>query len=70
MINVRVNNLTAQTVGYHQVPALPRTGDGIFFSRGHTFTNRFEVVDVAFREMASGLPLEIEIFVLERPPAP
>jgi hypothetical protein len=67
MVEVRLNNLTKQFVGYHQLSELPRSGDGIFIAKGNQYGDRLQVVDVTFRQPAPNSPFEIEVFVIERP---
>ena len=45
MIDVRVNNLTRQNVGYYRFPVVPRVGEGIIIVRDGDYSDRLEVVD-------------------------
>ena len=69
MVEVRLNNLTHKYVRYHQLPELPRPGDGIFIADGDRYGERLHVVDVTFRQPAPNALFEIELFVVERPAA-
>ena len=70
MIDVRVNNLTRQNVGYYRFPVVPRVGEGIIIVRNGDYSDRLEVVDVTYRQQIEQNPLEPEVFVVERPPVP
>ena len=70
MINVRVNNLTGQYVGYFDFPQVPRRGEGVFLNHGNEYKGRLEVVDVTYRQPSNGQPLDVEVLVVARPDVP
>ena len=70
MIDVRVNNLTRQNVGYYRFPVVPRVGEGSIIVRDGDYSDRLEVVDVTYRQQIEQNPLEPEVFVVERPTVP